>query len=126
MAKKTYDPKAIWEIRADTPAGRMTLYQGPWTAQADTQWARAGLWYMNRRVRRVVADTAVMAMIHGHPDLIELEAYMDVFYVIPGDRNAPENRTADPEVMSAVRRRVPPFDDRTESFYPEGFDPDAV
>jgi hypothetical protein len=84
------------------------------------------MWYPQRRVRRHVADTAVQAMFYGHPDLIVMETVLDEFYSVPGDQNDPPNRTADPEVLSALRRRVFPFEDRTESFWPAGFDPDVI
>ncbi|MGW3992200.1 hypothetical protein ACWEF6_01810 [Amycolatopsis sp. NPDC004772] len=124
---KIWDTKATFELLGKQANGNyVSLYVGPWNRVMEQRISYCGLAYHGRLIRRYVRDTEVQAMFYGHPDLKALEAHLDDFYAIPGSPYDPPNRSADPEILSALRRRVPPFDGRPESFWPEGFDPDAI
>lgn len=81
MAKRKYDPARKWEIRVKSAedAQVISIYQGPWTGAAEAQWHKAHFYY-KRRIRLYVDDRDIMAAFYGHPDLVELEVFLDSWY----------------------------------------------
>ena len=117
---KNWDPKKTYEIlgRHFDDGPWISLYVGPLRGNlANLRMTYAQINYRHRMVRRAIKDVEVLAMVHGHPDLLEMDRYTNQWYPGLASMEGEVNRATDPEIRSAVRRRVAPFDSRAEDFY---------
>lgn len=111
MAKDWDLTKHRYEIRVKKTLESVwiSLYVGPWNKLAESKWSAAWTFYVDRRLVRFVDTKEALAMFDNHGDLVESEKYLDDFYVVPDD--GPPNRRVDPEILSALRRKVFPFNE---------------